>query len=59
MAGDVAKWGLTETRACDTKYKGGGASHHFGGSAAFPARVSSDMGHRSDSIAMSRDMGGQ
>ena len=41
---------------CQTKFQGE-VSHHFGGSADLPEKVSRDMGYRSDSIAISRDMG--
>ena len=52
----VAKWGIAQMCLCETKYQGR-VSHHFGGSADLPAKVSRDMGYRSDSIAVSRDMG--
>ena len=38
-----------------TKYQGVGVSHHFGG--VRTTKESRDMGYRSDSIAISRDMG--
>ena len=41
---------------CETKYQGGGIAP-FWGSANLPEKVSRDMGYRSDSIAISRDMG--
>ena len=41
---------------CETKYQGGGYVP-FWGSANLPEKVSRDMGYRSDSIAVSRDMG--
>ena len=53
----VAKWGIAQMCLCEAKYKGGGVSHHFGGSAKPPEKVSRDMVYRSDSIAVSRDMG--
>ena len=40
----------------ETKYQGGGIAP-FWGSANLPEKVSRDMGYRSDSIAVSRDMG--
>ena len=52
----VAKWGVAQMCLCETKYQGG-VSHHFGGVLTFPKTVSRDMGYRSDSIAVSRDMG--
>ena len=52
----VAKWGIAQMCLCGTKYQGG-VSHHFGESANLPEKVSRDMGYRSDSIAVSRDMG--
>ena len=42
---------------CETKYQGGGGLAPFWGSAKPPEKVSRDMGYRSDSIAVSRDMG--
>ena len=41
---------------CETKYQGGGIAP-FWGSANLPEKVSRDMEYRSDSIAISRDMG--
>ena len=41
---------------CETKYQRGGIAP-FWGSANLPEKVSRDMGYRSDSIAISRDMG--
>ena len=52
----VAKWGIAQMCLCETKYQGG-VSHHFGGAVRLPEKVSRDMGYRSDSIAVSRDMG--
>ena len=52
----VAKWGIAQMCLCGTKCQGG-VSHHFGESANLPEKVSRDMGYRSDSIAVSRDMG--
>ena len=52
----VAKWGIAEMCLCETKYQGGGIAP-FWGSANLPQKVSRDMGYRSDSIAVSRDMG--
>ena len=39
----------------ETKYQER-VSHHSGGSTNFAEKVSRDMGYRSDSIAISRDM---
>ena len=39
-----------------SEYQGGGLAP-FRGSANLPEKVSRDMGYRSDSIAVSRDMG--
>ena len=50
----VAKWVIAQMCLCETKCQGG-VSHHFGG--VLPGKVSRDMGYRSDSIAVSRDMG--
>ena len=52
----VAKWGIAQMGLCETKYQGG-VPHHFGGAANLPGKVSRDMGYRSDSITISRDMG--
>ena len=52
----VAKWGIAQMCLCQTKYQGGGIAL-FWGSANLPEKVSRDMGYRSDSIALSRDMG--
>ena len=52
----VAKWGIAQMCLCETKYQGGGIAPLWG-SAKFPEKVSRDMGYRSDSIAVSRDMG--
>ena len=52
----VAKWGIAQMGLCETKYQGG-VSHHFGGVRSLPLKVSRDMGYRSDSITISRDMG--
>ena len=52
----VAKWGIAQMCLCKIKYQGG-VSHHFGGMLTSLKRVSRDMGYRSDSIAVSRDMG--
>ena len=41
---------------CETKYQGGGIAP-FLGAANLPEKVSCDTGYRSDSIALSRDMG--
>ena len=56
MARYVAKWGIAQMYLCETKYQGGGIAP-FWGSANLPEEVLRDMGHRSDSIAVSRDMG--
>ena len=47
---------LPEMCLCETKYQGGGIAPSWG-SANLPEKVSRDMGYRSDSIAVSRDMG--
>ena len=52
----VAKWGIAQLCLCETKYQRGGIAP-FRGSANIPEKVSRDMGYRSDSIAISRDMG--
>ena len=52
----VAKRGIAQMCLCETKYQGGGIAP-FWGSANLPEKVSRDMGYRSDSIAVSRDMG--
>ena len=52
----VAKWGIAQMCLCETKYQGGGILP-FWGSANLLEKVSRDMGYRSDSIAVSRDMG--
>ena len=52
----VAKWGIAQMCLCETKYQGEGIAP-FWGSANLPEKVSRDTGYRSDSIAVSRDMG--
>ena len=52
----VAKWGIAQMCLRDTKYQGGGIAP-FWGSADLPEKVSRNMGYRSDSIAISRDLG--
>ena len=52
----VATWGIAQMRMCETKCQGRGIAP-FWGSANLPSRVSRDMGYRSDSITISRDMG--
>ena len=52
----VAKWGIAQMCLCQTKYQVG-VSHHFGGVLISLKKVSRDIGYRSDSIAISRDMG--
>ena len=52
----VAKWGIAEMCLCESKYQGG-VSHHFGGAPTSLKKYRRDMGYRSDSIAVSRDMG--
>ena len=52
----VAKWGIAQMCLCKIMYQGGGIAP-FWGSANLPEKVSRDMGYRSDSIAVSRDMG--
>ena len=56
LARYVAKWGIAQMCLCETKYQGRGIAPYWG-SANLPAKVSRDMGYRSDSIAVSRDMG--
>ena len=54
----VAKWGIAQMCLCETiGTKGGGVIVPCSGSANLPTKASRDMGHRSDSIAISRDMG--
>ena len=45
----VAKWGIAQIRLCETKYQGGVLTSL--------KKVSCDTRYRSDSIAISRDMG--
>ena len=52
----VAKWGIAQMCLCETKYQRGGVAPIWG-TANLPENVSRDMGYRSDSIAVSRDMG--
>ena len=52
-----AKWGIAEMCLCETKYQGGVIAPSSWGSANLPDNLSRDMGYRSDSIAISRDMG--
>ena len=52
----VAKRGIAQMCLCKTKYQGGGIAP-FWGTANLPEKLSRDMGYRSDSIAVSRDMG--
>ena len=56
IARDVAKCGIAQMCLCRTKYQGGGLAP-FWVSASLPENVSRDMGYRSNSIAISRDMG--
>ena len=51
----VAKSGIAQMCLCTTKCQGGIAP--FCGAAHLPEKVSRDTGYRSDSIAISRDMG--
>ena len=48
--------GIAQMCLCETKCQGGCIAP-FWGSANLPEKVSCDMGYRSDSIAVSRDMG--
>ena len=57
IARSFAKWGIAQMCLCETMCQGRGVSQHFGGNANLPQRVSHDMGYRSDSIAISHDMG--
>ena len=52
----VAKWGIAQMCLCETKYQGGGIAPYWG-SADVPEKVSRDMLYRSDTIAISREMG--
>ena len=52
----VAKWGIARMCLCKIKYHWG-VSHHFGGVLTSLKKYPRDMGYRSDSIAVSRDMG--
>ena len=52
----VAKWGIAQMCLCKTKYQGEGLAP-FWGAPNLPEKVSRDMGYRSDSSAISRDMG--
>ena len=49
--------GISHRCACVKLSTKGWVSHHFGGVLASLKKVSSDMGYRSDSIAIWRDMG--
>ena len=51
----VAKWGIAQMCLCEAK----GVSYYYdvGGVPTFLKSVSRDMGYRSDSIAMLRDLG--
>ena len=52
------KMGVVSQRcACVNLSTKRGVSHHFGGTATLPLKVSRARGYRSDSIAISRDMG--
>ena len=51
----IAKWGIAQMCLCELSAKGG--ITQFWGSAELPEKVSRDTGYRSDSIAVSRDMG--
>ena len=57
MARYVAKRGIAQMCLCKTKFQGGGGIAPFWGSPNLPEKLSRDMGYRSDSIAVSRDMG--
>ena len=52
----VAKWDIAQMCLCETKHQGGGIAP-FWGSVNLPEKVLRNMGYRSDSIAVSRDMG--
>ena len=52
----VAKWGIAQMCLCETKYQGGGIAP-VRGATNLTEKVSLHMGYRSDSIAISRDMG--
>ena len=53
----AAKWGIAQMCLHETKYRGEGGVAPFWGSAHLPEKVSRDMGYRSGSIAISRDIG--
>ena len=53
----VARWGIAQMCLCETKHQRGGVIAPFWGSANLPEKVSRGMGYRSDSVAISRDMG--
>ena len=57
LSRDMLQNGVSHRCACVKLSAKGGVSHHCGGSAKFSEKVSRDMGYRSDSIAVSRDMG--
>ena len=52
----VAKWGIAQMCLCETKCQGGG-SHRFGGALNSLKTYRAKRGYRSDSIAVSHDMG--
>ena len=52
----VAQWGIAQMCLYETAYQGQ-ASHHFGGYYHLFEEVSRNIGYRSGSIAISRDIG--
>ena len=51
----VAKWGIAQMCLCETNYQRGDCT--IWGAANLSFKVSRNMGHRGESIAVSRDMG--
>ena len=57
LSRDTLQNGLSHRCVCAKLSTKGRVSHHFGGVPDLPWKVSRDMGYRSDSIAISRNMG--
>ena len=57
LARYVAKWGIAQMCLSETQHQGGGGIAPFWGAANLHERVSRDTGYRSDSVAISRDVG--
>ena len=53
----MLQMGYRQMRLCETNYLGGGVSHQFGELLTSLKKDHATMGYRSDSIALSRDMG--